>query len=330
LAGIFFVSSWSESRIPTDCTDFSYTTAFPSTFGSILPGWCAFATRVSRQGLSGQAYPLVRACSAYQIIIQESHVAQKTIKRNQIKIQNKQQGICPAFIYFLICIKNLYMNKIKLIMLWCLLLGSFVSCTKKDNEEPQPESTATNDYLPTTANSSWEYGGVNPYKLTATGATKVINGKTYQELETNENGVVQKGYVRKENGVYTAIGMLNAESTEMIVLKDNAPVGESWEYKVPFSTLDPEGLYADMEGFELFEGLEAKTKYTIEAKDVTKTVEGKTYKNVIGMKYEVSVVFMGQDMVMATAHYYFAKGVGLILSDLETIGQVPLLTYEVK
>jgi hypothetical protein len=224
------------------------------------------------------------------------------------------------------------MNNLKLILVWCLLLGTFVSCSKKeDNEEPQPAPDATNDYFPTTAKSSWEYGGTSPRKVAATGATKVINGKTFQELETTVDGEVQKSYARKENGEYWALGMFKSESVEMIFLKENAPVGESWEHKMPFSSIETEGFSAeDLEGFELFEGFETKAKFTIAAKDLTKTVEGKTYKNVISVKYDLSVSFMGQAMPFFTSHYYFAKGVGLILSDLDTYGQSPLVTYEVK
>lgn len=223
------------------------------------------------------------------------------------------------------------MNKFRLVLLWCLLVGTIVSCSKKDEEDPQPATSTSNDYFPTTANSSWEYGGDDPYKGSVTGATKVINGKTYFELETARDSDIQKSYLRKENGAYWALGMMNAETIEMVVLKDNVPVGNSWEYKIPFDEMELEGFTEeDKEALEIFAGLETKIKYTIAEKDITKTVAGKTFNNVIHVKYDASVSFSGQDMPLATTHYYFAKGVGLILSDLGEFGQYPLLKYAIK
>jgi hypothetical protein len=223
------------------------------------------------------------------------------------------------------------MKKIRLVLLWCLLVGTIASCSKKDDEEPQPATTASNDYFPTTAKSSWEYGGDDPYKGSVSGATKVIDGKTYFELETTRGTDVQKSYLRKENGAYWALGMMNSESIEMVVLKDNVPVGNSWEYRIPFDQMELEGLTEeDKQALEIFEGLETKIKYTIAEKDITKTVEGKSYNKVIHVKYDASVTFFGQDMPLATSHYYFAKGIGLILSDLGEYGQYPLLKYDIK
>lgn len=223
------------------------------------------------------------------------------------------------------------MKKTRLLLLWCLLLGTFVSCTKKDTEAPQPVSPANNDYFPATANSSWDYAGSSPYRIAATGGTQGFGGKTFQEFEITEKGVMRKGYVRKENGVYYSIGMINTQAVETVFLKENAPVGDSWEYSVPFTTAIPAGLSEEeKEAFALFEEIETKIKYTITAKDIEKTVEGKTYKNVISLKYDVNVDFFGQNMAVVSANYFFAKGVGLILSDLGTLGQIPLKTYVVK
>jgi hypothetical protein len=203
------------------------------------------------------------------------------------------------------------MNKLTLLMIWCLVVATLVSCSKDD---PAPAPATEQDYMPATANSTWSYGGTSPYTLTVTGATKVVNGKTYYEMETkDEDDTTSKSYLLKDNGVYTGIGIVpNTGSLEITILKEKAPVGESWEQT---STLN---------------GVDTKMKFVIVEKDVSKTVEGKTYKNVINVKMEMTFTFMGQDLGGLTGNYYFSKGVGLILTDFGTQGQAPLLTYDIK
>jgi hypothetical protein len=211
-------------------------------------------------------------------------------------------------------IKNItYMNKFTLLMIWCLVVGTLVSCSK-DAADPAPAPTVEQDYMPTTAKSTWTYGGSSPYILTVTGATKVINGKTFYEMETKDGATTRKSYLLKDNGVYTGIGLVPISgSLEITILKDKAPVGESWEQ---ISTIN---------------GVDTKIKLVIVEKDLSKTVEGKTYKNVIHVKMETTMSFMGEEIDLGlTSHFYFAKGVGLILSDLGDQAQAPLLTYDVK
>ncbi|MBF9252551.1 hypothetical protein I2I11_04530 [Pontibacter sp. 172403-2] len=204
------------------------------------------------------------------------------------------------------------MNKIKFLLIWCLAVGTLMSCGKEDDPEAAPGAEL--DYLPTTTGSTWTYGGISPYTLTVTGTTSVINGKTYHEMESKQGTSVNKSYVLKEKGVYTAVGMVPAVgSLEIAILKEETPVGEPWEQTTSIN------------------GIDTKMTLTIVEKNVSKTVEGKTYNNVINVKMETSYIFMGEDLgVGLTTHYYFSKGIGLILSDFGANGQVPLLTYNIK
>ncbi len=215
------------------------------------------------------------------------------------------------------------MNKIRLYFIWCLVIGALVSCDKKADSDTTP--AVEQDYQPTTAGSVWTYGGTTPYTLTATGVTKTMNGKLYYEMETKQGTSVSKSYVLKENGNYTGIGMVPGMGPlEMTVLKDNVPVGHSWEQATTTS------------------GIDTKLTYTIVEKNVTKAVEGKTYNDVIHVKLTYGYSFEGVDFGLGEdfdlgdlglnleAHYYFAKGVGLILSDAGTYGQLPLVSYNVK
>lgn len=202
------------------------------------------------------------------------------------------------------------MYKLKLYFIWCLLVGALISCDKKEDASPQ----ANQDYLPTTAGSTWSYGGTMPYTLTATGNTQDINGKSYFEMETKQGTTVNKSYIGKEKSVYTAIGLLpNLGNMEIMVLKEETPIGKPWEQTTTIN------------------GVDTKLTFTILEKEVTKTVEGKSFNDVIHVRLVTSFTFMGVDLgTSLNSDLYFAKGVGLILSDLDSYGQFPLLSYDVK
>ncbi|WP_018478779.1 hypothetical protein [Pontibacter roseus] len=205
------------------------------------------------------------------------------------------------------------MYKLKFLLLWCFMLGAIVSCGDKE-DDPEPDATFSLDYLPTTKGNTWNYGGIRPYSFTATGGTKDFDGQTYHELETKAGNETAKSYLHKDKGVYTTIGFVpNSGSVKIVVLKEESAIGKPWEQT---NTIN---------------GVQTKMSSTIEAKGITKTVEGKTYKDVIHVKMVTTYSFMGIDFDQKiTSHYFFAKGVGLILSDIEDYGQVPLLSYTVK
>jgi hypothetical protein len=204
------------------------------------------------------------------------------------------------------------MNKLKFLLMWCLMLGILVSCGDKDDDASP--STAELDYQPSTKGSTWSYGGSSPYTLTATGNTKVIEGKTFAEFETKQGNETRKSYLLKEKGVYTAIGMdPTAGDIALTFLKEETPAGKPW-----YQT-------------NVINGVETKLTFTIIAKGITKTVEGKNYKDVIHVQATTAVTFMGMEIDMGVAtDYFWAKGVGLILSDAGQYGNFPLMTYTIK
>lgn len=204
------------------------------------------------------------------------------------------------------------MNKLRFTIIWCLLLGILVACG--DKEEDTAPATAELDYLPSTKGSTWTYGGDNPYTLTATGNTKVIEGKKFVEFETKQGDETGKSYFLKEKGVYTAVGMHPTMGNVAIdFLKVETPEGKPW-YQT--NTIN---------------GIETKMTFTILAKGISKTVEGKTYKDVIHVQMYSTYTIMGEEIELDfPTDYFWAKGVGLILTDAGPLGKASLMTYNIK
>jgi len=206
------------------------------------------------------------------------------------------------------------MKKIYSLFIWCFLAGTLVSCEKEENLHPNQVISTASDYLPTTAGTTWTYGGRSPYTLTVTGNTKVINGKSYHELQNKIGGTTFNAYVINEKGVYTAIGLVSSMANlEVAILKEALPVGSFWEQA------------------GVVNGINVNLKFTIEEKDATKIIAGKTFDNVINVKMAGIYTYSGIETgISFTNNYYFAKGIGLILTDLGANGKAPLEIYEVK
>ncbi|MBB6612693.1 hypothetical protein H7F15_16745 [Pontibacter sp. Tf4] len=204
------------------------------------------------------------------------------------------------------------MNKLKLILLWCLVVGALASCTKEDDTTPNLE--AAEDYFPTTAGSNWTYGGAIQYTARVTGNTKEINGKTYFEYETQQGSTSNKSYLLKENGNYSAVGFMpNTGQMEIFILKEESIAGKPWVQEFTIN------------------GVLTTLTMSVEQKGITKTVGDKTFDDVVNVKAIYTYSYMGQDLgTEIVANYYYAKGVGLILSDFGAQGQVKLLSYEIK
>lgn len=205
------------------------------------------------------------------------------------------------------------MNKLNYLLIWCLCLGTLISCGDKD-DYVQPTSNTAEDYLPTTKGSTWNYGGNTPYTCIATGETKVIDGKTYTKVEARVGTQVNASYIHKENGVYTAVNYLpNFPDVAIPMLKEQLPVGGTWEVAM------------------VVNGINTKMAFAIKAKGLAKTVEGNSYKDVIHVEMVSSYTYMGYEVMdPITTNYYYAKGVGLILSEFVGMESRPLLSYDIK
>jgi hypothetical protein len=185
------------------------------------------------------------------------------------------------------------------------------SCSFNVNVQPGTIAVpGPGDYFPTTTNSNWIYylmdlstGAVDSAQTISTGATTTISGQTYSVFQNDLFGSVY----RKVNGVYYRYGPIDfagaidsTKKAETVFLKENDPVNSTWESPVI------DAVYSGTP-------VKFKRKFTISAKNVSITVKGTTFNNVITVKedFMVDVSGLGFQQLEETVVSY-AKGIGLI------------------
>ena len=225
------------------------------------------------------------------------------------------------------------MKKIKTLLTIFVIITSlsFISCENEPLDQSLlgnnlPDNgtggTSTGDYYPTAINNTWtlQQNGTNlaPNKIIG---TEVINGLTYYKFNPTTTGNISLNtYVRKSNGSYFLktgdsslnFGGLTGTQTgfEFIVLKDNIPVGATWN-----------GTYNQTTTYTGIPAIAQTTNYTgtILAKDVTETVNGETFNNVIKVKIDQVSTISGATTT-GTTEYWFAKNVGPLKSETTFAG----------
>ena len=218
------------------------------------------------------------------------------------------------------------MKSIKSIVVLFVLSLAFttVSC---DNEPVDPAleigggGSSSGDYWPTAINNEWlmERDGValDPLKIVGTGN---FGGQTYYKFApqsgsgTSTSGTVTN-WLNKNNGVYklktddinvNAGGFSGTQTGyEFIILKDNIAVGQSWS-----------GTYTSTTTYTGIPSITLTTNYTgtILAKNVTATVDGETYNDVIKVSLVQNASMAGAPATVVNTEYWFAKNVGVIKS----------------
>ncbi|MER3498585.1 MAG: hypothetical protein C4308_08095 [Chitinophagaceae bacterium] len=194
----------------------------------------------------------------------------------------------------------------------------FTACQKEISDEVTGGGNA-GDYQPVSANSEWNYHSTSQgdYTVKAVGTDTMINGLRYYSFDNINAGITQRFYVSKERGVYHEYTFFPPAATKLdiVVLKDSA-VGTSW-----INTLNRGGVFS-------------YHKYTILAKGQQRTVNGKTFNDVIEVDYEMSIddPFGGNTpLKLGTGKNYWAKNVGAIESfyNISFLG-MPLVTDTTK
>lgn len=205
---------------------------------------------------------------------------------------------------------------------------TFAGC-KKDSGNKPPQ-TSSDSYLPLTSGSNWTYkddiGEFNHYfvTITMTGATRVFNNKTYyaaSSASTKDNNSTVYFYAG-DHTYATRTFTDQANSTiEFQLGNDNEAVGYSW-------TTSPTDN-------GLVNTFPARTINTIKEKNITKTVNGKTFNNVIHTRIDLQYD-LGTGSFISEAIYdvYLAKGVGMIQFDTRIGGALvetqTLSNYSIK
>lgn len=214
------------------------------------------------------------------------------------------------------------MNQRSLLYL-IVLIAAFSACKKEESREA-PLSGNTCDYAPYTTGSQFEYQqtGINPvdtfnYVMRVKGDT-VVDGSTYRLLRDEETGDFSMFQCRST--VYTQLmspGSLPdapAEAVRTNYLYTNIALGGGWS----------EQMVVTIPGLG---DLLMTINYTIVKKGTSKTVLGKEYNNVIGVRMDISVPPIINSEELSTT--YYAKGLGLIEMDMEE-DTTRLKTYTIR
>lgn len=195
------------------------------------------------------------------------------------------------------------------------------SCTN-DGENTSKESvgTTTGNYFPMAVENQWTYQ-IDDSK---TGTTQIygtdkFNGTTYYRLtdesikkDMGQAWITKKGatYYQKTGSVnYTEDGSsMKMDGFEIVVLRDDLEVNQTWKgnYNINISMSQNNDEIMNMS---------MKVAYTgkILERDVTETVNGIEYKNVIKVNIEQTVSMGSESAVTSTVSWY-AKDIGLIKS----------------
>ncbi|MGB8191569.1 MAG: hypothetical protein WCF67_06605 [Chitinophagaceae bacterium] len=190
--------------------------------------------------------------------------------------------------------------------------------------------TLPDTYQPVTKDSYWKYkdsaftGLIT--LMTATGQQKTINSKIYQVIKSETTGQpVAEGYFYTAKPIYGLRQDVNngiATTIEFTYLNDTASVGYKWT-----------------ENMAPVNGNPARFHGTIMERNISKTVAGKNFTNVIHTQLllEYELPFFGWTE-FAVYNYYVAKGIGIIRIETEftAFGQTgfrtvsDLIDYSIK
>lgn len=190
---------------------------------------------------------------------------------------------------------------------WLLLL-TLPLLAAQCNKETTPTPAAT-DYQPAKAGSTWTYDTKNninstsgSFTLTATSKDSVFNGRTYRVV-TNTAGA--NVYFAKSGSDYYQLAKFDAlnQQLELLYLKDNLSVGASWEQNV---TISIPGVG----------NTTVKLTNTVQANDISYTVNGKSYSKVVHVKTVMgNITIPGLPTAITPVtdiNTYYAAGIGRI------------------
>ena len=165
---------------------------------------------------------------------------------------------------------------------------------------------SSSDHYPLAVGNTWTY--------------QVKGGQSYTSTVTGMDGdmfVVHTTLVNKSSHIKRSGGVYLSDSPEpgkaMISFKENLKKGDTWQssYKV--------------------NGVDTVLTYMVKELGLTKEVHGKTFKDVIFIEADAKMSMNGNALPMKyLTQYYYAKGVGLILTTSSAGDEHALVEYTVR
>jgi hypothetical protein len=193
-----------------------------------------------------------------------------------------------------------------LFSVFALIVFCCFGCKKDSN--PGPDAGA---YLPLTEGSFWKYnyisdgGTTDTLTVKMTGGTTGFDSKTYYNAQSTYKQGTSLGYFYAGNHLYTTrTADAGFGSIELQLLNDTASVGYTW---TTFPTAD--GTLG---------GSPARTINTIKEKGITRTLNGKTFTDVIHTQVQLQYNNGSGFGTAVTYDFYLAKGIGPIENDSNT------------
>ncbi|RFM30003.1 hypothetical protein DXN05_03255 [Deminuibacter soli] len=192
---------------------------------------------------------------------------------------------------------------------------AFVSCSK-NSDSPAPDPVVTRpDYQPGTKGSYWKYkdsatGDV--YTQTVLDSTAVFDNITYKAIASSGPGGDTRLFYAKLASKYYLHTSFSIDDTNvpftLNYLDDSVATGTSW---TTTTNINYSGT-----------AIPVQVKTTILEKNLTKTVNGKQYTNII----HSSVVASFNVLIVngsITSDYYCAPGLGIIRTEIKSSGSLP-------
>ncbi|HNP32024.1 MAG TPA: hypothetical protein PKN96_01890 [Flavobacterium sp.] len=228
-------------------------------------------------------------------------------------------------------------NNFKILALIFISALSLSSCSSDGSGDST--GTTTGNYLPLAVGNKWNYTDGTTATLDQITGTTNFGGTTYYDSDSNyDPGIdiqAQSWQVKKGASYYQKTGeatyvegstTIVMDSYEMKTFRDDLAVGETWT-----GSASPKVHYSSSSGSGT---LTAHVNYTgkITARDVSETLEGVTYNNVIKMQMDV-VETVNSQVTNIHGEYWLAKDIGIIresiLSSTDNITRTRNLTsYE--
>ena len=208
-----------------------------------------------------------------------------------------------------------------------LIAICFGGC-KKDVKSPV---SLSDSYFPVTKGSSWTYKdilqdlGTDTVTTTLTGDSAIFNGKTFYVASSTSrfkgNGT-DYFYAAKHAYIFRSLNAYAGQTVELEVYNDTAKLKQG-NISIPTDQA-------------IANSIPARAINTIEEINLTRTIDGKVFSNVIHTHVDFQYDYENGNGFQTnfTYDFYIAKGIGIIEYDLFIYGAVAeretILNYNIK